>query len=556
MSTRAFVVGWLVVGAACRQVPPAPPPAPSPAPAQTAKPPAPRNIDWPAYNNTLTGERFAAVPGLGPAEIKNLQRVCSYDTRKDTSAQTGPIAIDGTLYLTDDDSVYAVDAATCRERWRHHRAVDPPGMLRNNHGVAFLDGKLVRGYADGRVIAIDARTGRELWSVTLADPRKGESMPAAPIAWNGLVYVGTAGGDMYGVRGRIYALRIGDGHTDWRFDVIPDTPEVLATWPKADTRNLPTGGGLWTSFSLDTQDNVLYASAGNAAPDFMLALRPGKSLYTNAVLAIDARAGTLLAYVQPIGDDEHDHDVAAAPALIATRGGKQLALTAAKDGRAYGIEVHNLRTQPELVVGYHVDTTTRENLDTRLNTKTPVRFCPGTQGGSEWNGAAYSPQLNTAFVGAVDWCTTIRLRPPEKLLAQAKPNAPFTGTDDDQAPFGAMDPPAKWRGWLTAFDADSGQIKWRYQTPAPILAGVTVTEGGVVLAADLKGTLRAFDGTTGDVLWQDRAGNATGGGLIAYAVAGRPYIAVVTGQPSPLWPVDPKATAQVVVYSPTAPTAK
>jgi alcohol dehydrogenase (cytochrome c) len=541
----------MTVVAGCSKLPVKRPPA---APAQPAQPEATRTrtIDWPTYNNTLTGERFSPVQGLTPTSVAGLQRVCAYDTGKDISAQTGPLVLGGTIYFTDDETTYAVDGATCKERWRHTRTVEPKGALRNNHGVAYLEGRLYRGYADGHVLAIDARTGNVVWDVKLADPTRGETIPMAPIAWNGLVFVGNAGGDMFGVTGHVFALAARDGRIAWRFDTVPSSPEVTPTWPLASALNPPTGGAVWTTFSLDPSDGVLYVTTGNAAPDFVLSLRQGKALYTNSVLALDARGGKLLAYVQPIGDDQHDHDVAAAPALITTRSGRHLALTAAKNGIAYGIEARQLRDdQAALVVAYQVETTTRDNLETPLSSTVPVRFCPGTQGGTEWNGPAYNPDLNLAFVGAVDWCTTVKLQPIDQLLGQGKPGMSWSGSDDPKNPFGVMDPPAAWRGWLTAFDADTGAVRWKYQAPAPILAAVTATAGGVVFTGDLAGMLRAFEAATGRVLWEDRAGNAMGGGIVTYAIDDRPYVAAVTGQPSPIWPVDAKRTAQLVIYAPT-----
>jgi alcohol dehydrogenase (cytochrome c) len=202
----------------------------------------------------------------------------------------------------------------------------------NNHGVAYLDGRLFRSSGDGHVFAIEAATGRSLWDVAVANPKAGESLPMAPIAWAGMVFIGNAGADNFGVTGHVYALRAEDGRTVWRMDVVPETGPVRATWLEASPDNPPTGGGTWTSYTLDTATGLLYVPAGNAAPDFVPELRPGPSLYASSVLAIDARTGFVAGYVQPIKADAHGHDVSAAPALVTTRGGTQLALTAARDG--------------------------------------------------------------------------------------------------------------------------------------------------------------------------------------------------------------------------------
>lgn len=505
-------------------------------------------VDWRTYNADLVGDRFSPIPGLSPRVAPSLRRTCAFDTGKPgPGAESGPLVISGILYLTVNETTYAVDAVTCKEKWKYVRTAASGVTLGNNRGIAFLDGRLFRGYTDGHVLALDAASGKVLWDVQIVGQVPGEYISMAPIAANGLVYIGNAGGDTFGVTGHVFALRATDGSTVWRFDVVPSTPDVLATWPEASAQNPPTGGGVWSSFSLEA--GVLYVTTGNAAPDFQIDLRSGKALYTNSLIALDPRTGKLLASAQPVGRDEHDHDLAAGPALITTRGGQHLAVTAGKDGRAYGIQIVTLSNGRELAVKYYAETTTRGSLQNRLPTTQLQRFCPGGQGGTEWNGPAYSPDANLVYVGAVDWCTTLQILTPAQTLAQqGQPGKSFTGGAN--APFGVSDPEGFARGWLTALDADTGKVLWRYLAPAPVLAGVTATSGGLVFMGDLYGFVRAFDARTGTLLWEDHAGNAVAGGLVTYAVAGRPFVAVQTGQPSTGWPVATPQTIQVVVYSP------
>jgi alcohol dehydrogenase (cytochrome c) len=509
------------------------------------------SVDWRTYNGNLAGDRFSPIRSLSPQVAPSLRRTCVFDTGKPSpGAETGPLVINGTLYFTVNETTYAVDAVTCEQRWKHVRVAAPGVTLGVNRGVAFLDGKLFRGYTDGHVLALDAAHGTQLWDMQIVGKIPGEGLDMAPIAANGLVYIGNSGGDIFGVTGHIFALRASDGKIAWQFDTVPKTAEVLATWPEASPQNPPGGGAVWTSFALDA--GVLYVTTGNAEPDFQIDLRSGKTLYTNALIALDAQKGDLLAYVQPVGRDEHDHDVAAGPSLIRTRGGHHLALAAAKNGQAYGIEIVTLRNGRELAVKYFANTTTRGNLEERLSTKRPVRFCPGTSGGTEWNGTAFSPETNLGYVGAADWCTSIQILTPEQTIAQqGKPGMAYTGGADPNALFGTHDPYPFARGWLTAFDADTGAVRWSYMAPEPVVAGVTVTAGGLVFMGDLSGMVRAFDARTGTLLWQDRAGDSTGGGIVAYAVGSRPFVAVVTGQPSGGWPDANPKTIKVVVYSPS-----
>jgi alcohol dehydrogenase (cytochrome c) len=188
-------------------------------------------------------------------------------------------------------------------------------------------------------------------------------------------------------------------------------------------------------------------------------------------------------------------------------------------------------------------TTTRRNVDVPLSRDHPTSFCPGIQGGSEWNGAAFSPSLNTIFTGAVDWCV---------VGAQLK-KTPDRGTPG-QFWFGATKPPSELnapkeeaRGWITAFDAENGAVRWKHQTAKPVLGGVTPTAGDVVFSGDVGGNVFALDAQTGRVLWETSTGQSTGGGIITYSAGDHQRLAVAAGMKSPLWPGSTQSS-RIIVY--------
>lgn len=494
--------------------------------------------DWPVYNGSLQGARYSALAELTPANAANVQRACTFDTGEQMSMQSGPVVVGGVLYLTTDTSTYAIDAATCRQIWHTGHSYQPLTFLKNNHGVAWMDGRLFRVHGGGHAYALDAATGHVLWDVPFR-VSEGEWAPMAPVAWNGMVFVGNAGGDNVGVQGHVHGLDAATGRELWHFDVVPDTGAPRATWPSGPNAAPPTGGGMWSSFTLDPASGILYVPAGNPAPDFMPHLREGANLYANSIIALDARTGRFLDYVQvvPGQDDWHDWDVSATPALIRTRAGTPLLALAGKDGELHGV------TRSPMRITWSVPTTTHANGETRLTHTQPTRFCPGTQGGSEWNGPAYDPRLNLVFTGAVDWCVSIRLVNPDSIPNPLPPD--FTGNAGGG--FGQFDPKEQWKGWITATDPDAGQVRWRYQTHSPVLGGITATAGGVVISSDVEGHLLLLDGASGRVLKEIDTGAPIGGGVITYEAGGHQYIAVAGGTVSPIWPL-PAATSRVTVY--------
>ena len=503
--------------------------APSPASAVAAG-------DWPSYNRTLAGDRFSPLAELNRSNVGRLQQVCAYTLPEVTSLQTGPIVVGGTMYFTTDTISYAVDASTCTEKWKQVRHSASPSALAVHRGFAYMNGRLFRATSDAHALAMDPADGHVIWDRALDVNGPGVSYPMAPIAANGLVFLGNAGGDQVGVTGHVYALDANDGHVVWRFDAVPSTPVVRATWTNP---RLPiSGGAFWTSFTYDEPNGILYVPAGNPAPDFDIELRTGDNLYTNSVIAIDARTGRMLGYNQLVKRDMHDWDVDSPPALVTTRSGRAIVASANKDGllsildrsRLNGATARNAGDLGStLVLLSQSPTTTRMNTDAMLSRDTTTTFCPGFQGGAEWNGAAYSPQTNSIYTGAVDWCMRVR-------LMKDTVNIPTTGGWLGNENTDVQTPVENARGWLTSFDAETGAVRWKFQAPRPILAGVTPTAGGLVFTADMGGTLYAFDAASGEKLWQTDTGQSTGGGVITYIAGGRQLLGVASGMKSVVWP--------------------
>jgi PQQ-dependent dehydrogenase (methanol/ethanol family) len=495
--------------------------------------------DWANYNRTLEGNRGSPLADIDTSNVGRLRPLCAFELGERAAFESGLVVVAGTMYLTTAQRTYAVDAANCTLRWKYTYQYHPhPDFdLKVNRGVAYADGRLFRGSNDGRLYALDARTGEVLWNVVAGDVKRGETFPAAPIAWGGLVFIGNAGGDNFGVTGRMMAFDAETGGRVWSFDLMPEFGEASRTWPPATEVIPKAGGATWTSYALDTLAGSVFLSTGNAAPDFLDQVRPGTNLYTYSVVELDARLGTLKSSRQLLERDNHDWDMAAAPSLITTARGQRLIVQGGKDGYLYAI---NRKTG---AVRYRTPVTQIHNVEAPL-TANGTRFCPGVNGGVEWNGPTYSAESDALFVNAIDWCTTVRIAPGAKL--KGKMGLPWTGSSELRHPFGVQD--SSWAGWLTAVDAESGAIRWRYRSPTPLVAGITSTAGGLVFTGDLRGDFMAFDARTGTIRWNYPTGRPIGGGVVTYRAAGKQLVAVAAGMHAPVtWKLE-SPPAKVVVF--------
>jgi alcohol dehydrogenase (cytochrome c) len=497
--------------------------------------------DWPSYNRTDTAERYAELAEINARNVQKLKVLCTFDIGGMVNFQSGLIKVGGLLYGTTETDTFAIDPSSCKQAWRVHEEVQSTASIKVNRGVAYEEGRLFRGTPDGRVLAYDARNGKRLWEARIADDKKDETVPAAPVVWNGLVLVGNAGGDIKGVKGRMYALDARDGKIVWERFLVPTDPQDAKAKGWNNSPEVPvTGGATWTTYTLDSQRGLLYVPSGNPAPDFDRSLRAGSNLYTSAVVVLDAKTGAIRTHFPITPADFHDYDVAAAPALFTTKSGKHLLAVAPKDGHLRGFDLSNGRKL------YETPVTRIENRDTPLGAQ-PVHFCPGPGGGVEWNGPAYDPDHNLIFTGAVEWCTTVVLGPAEETR-RVPFFKPWVGTpvNKPEELFGKIDPQSTWAGWIYATDADSGRVAWKFKAPHPILSGITPTAGDLVFVGDLGGTLYAFDSASGRTLWSKKIGGALGGGVITYLDNKAQRIAVATGMTSKQWPVE-QTTAKVVV---------
>ena len=498
--------------------------------------------DWPSYNRTLTSDRYSQLSQINTKNVGKLKVVCTYDVDQFAAFESGLIMVDNALIGTTEFDIFSLNPNTCAENWRTHEDYSP-ALLPANRGAAYLDGMLFRGTQDGRVLAYDFKTGKRIWATTIADPKHGESVPSAPIAYDGLVYIGNAGGDFKGGKGHMFALDAKTGKIVWEFFLVPKvegdtvrgplgaTPLDASNWKNPS--GIPiSGGGTWTSYTLDPKTGQLYVPGGNPAPDFVIGVREGNNSFSDSVVVLDAKTGDYKSHFEIVKKDWHDWDVSNPPILIQTVGGKQLMAVAPKDGHLYGFDLAN---NSQL---YRVPMTQIEDVAAALEPGTDVHFCPGPVGGAEWNSPSFDPRTNLIMIGEVDWCDTVTLQSVDKLrsIAVGQPWVGMAALNPFNM-FGKEDrTEGHWAGWLHAADADTGVWKWRVKSNYPIIGATTPTAGGVVFFGDIGGNFYALDSTTGEKLWHQDLGGAIAGGIITYTANGAQRIAVASGFTMIAWP--------------------
>ena len=489
--------------------------------------------NWLYASKDYSGARFVELAQITPKNAGQMRATCIFRSNTAGSTQTNPLVYKGVMYLTIDKATVAIDAATCRERWTYNWDQKGSVISPANRGVALKDGRLVRGTADGYLIALDMGKGTLLWSQKIADAKTSQYLSMPPLIYEDLVIYGPAGAD-WGAKNWIGAFKLSTGEQVWRFNLIPDTGEPGAeTWPSQAARE-HGGGSLWTPLSLDVKKGVLYVPVGNPAPDFYPDARPGTNLYTNSAVALDVKTGKLLWYKQFGPNDANDRDLSqVSPLFSATVKGKprNLLTVSGKDGllRMVDRDSHD--------VLYELPITTRTDFD-KVPAVGGVHGCPGLLGGMEWNGPAYSPPTKTLYVATVDWCGTFTKndKPPE-----------FTEHAHYYGGAVTPDPREQARGWLQAIDAATGTVRWKKQWPTPLVAGVTATSGGMLFTGDLNNDFLAIDASNGKTLYHFNTGGTVGGGVISYEIAGKQYVATTSGVVSGFF--GGSGTSAIIIFS-------
>ncbi|WP_407169290.1 methanol/ethanol family PQQ-dependent dehydrogenase [Bradyrhizobium sp. ORS 111] len=479
-------------------------------------------------------QRFSTLNQINKETIKNLVPVWNYSLNDDRSEESQPLVYQGVIYLTTHNATIAVEAKTGKQIWKskvEYPAETPRivccGII--NRGAALYDGKVFRTTLDANVIALDAKTGKELWRQKAADIKEGYSMTVAPLVADGVVITGISGAE-FGTRGFIDGWDPATGKRLWRTYSIPTPDEPGGDTWKGDTWKLG-GGSTWITGSYDPELNTVYWGIGNPGP-FNAAVRPGDNLYTCSVLALDPKTGKIKWHYQFSPNNPFDYDSVAEMVLADMNvEGKptKVLMDANRNGFFYVLDRTNgklLAANPYVKVNWAtgIDMKTGRPIETDVAKDArdgkKVTVYPSILGGKNWEPMSYNPQTGLAYANTLAFGGRYKAEP-----VTFKQGEWYLGMD--------LTDPWEWgdgpRGHLKAIDPLTGKAKWEAPSDIPRFSGVLSTAGGVVFTGALTGEFEAFDAENGKKLWQFQTGSGIEGQPVTWQQDGVQYVAVTSG---------------------------
>jgi PQQ-dependent dehydrogenase (methanol/ethanol family) len=490
----------------------------------------PKEGDWPTYNGTLDGNRNSSLSEVNLSNVAKLQLQWTFPIPFN-GLETTPVVVDGVMYATGNNQVYALSGKTGREIWRYERpkttgsTIAGDAAIGVNRGVAVLGDRIFYLTDDAHLIALHRLTGALLWDIDTPEGAQGlYGGTSAPLVVGDLVITGVSGGDN-GIRGYVAAYKAATGELAWKLFSIPGPED---TGPAADTWKgsaLALGGGAtWLTGSADTEANVLYWAVGNPHPDTDGDERIGSNLYTNSDLAIDVKTGKMLWYYQFTPHDLHDWDANEPIVLVDAKWNGQdrkLLLHANRNGFLYVLD--RTTGKPELAAkmvnkltwasGISAETWTPQLLPANETTVQGTVTCPAVRGATNWYSTAYNSATRLYYVMTVEDCT---------VYVKAE-DAGYRRYNNP------ADPPQKI---LRAFDIETGKVVWQIILPGPLqsnYSGVLSTLGGLLFFGESSGGFAAVDAGTGKYLWNFETNHAIRASPMTYAIGGRQYIAIASG---------------------------
>jgi alcohol dehydrogenase (cytochrome c) len=497
--------------------------------------------NWLTYAGSYKSWRYSALDQIRIGNARNLELKWIYQLDAIDKFEATPLVVDGVMYFTQPPSdVIAVDGKTGRAFWTYrYRLAGNVSVCcgRVNRGLAILGDTLFLAALDGNLVALDAKTGKEVWKTRVVDPSLGYSLTMAPLVVKDKVILGPAGGE-FGIRGFVAAFDARTGKEVWRFQTIPGPGEAgHETWAGDAWQH--GGGPVWLTGSYDPELNLIIQGVGNPSPDWNPTVRPGDNLYASSVIALDADTGKLKWRYQFVPNDSWDWDAMQTPVMVDAEWQGQprkLLCWANRNGVFYVLDRTNgkfLLGKPFVKVTWLAgfDENGRPKLEPNsVPTAEGTLVYPGVQGGTNWYAPSYSPRTGLFYLSV--WADYYSVY--QEGEAEYVPGRRFNGGNIRQPlAYGRNTTllPNETQGYgaLKALDPKTGEMVWQVKFADLTEGGVLATAGDVVFTGNREGYFHAFDARDGKVLWKVSLGGYIAAGPVSYAVEGKQYVAVAAG---------------------------
>ncbi|MGG3560724.1 PQQ-dependent dehydrogenase, methanol/ethanol family [Neobacillus rhizosphaerae] len=517
--------------------------------------------NWITNGGSTFNQRFSTLNEINTTNVKNLKGkwVTHLGSGQEFkySGEASPIVYNGVMYIiTGADEVSALDVKTGENLWIYKPKIDDLTTVCcgwTSRGVAIGDGLVYVGLLDAKLVALDQKTGKEVWSTVVDDWKKGYTITSAPLYYNGKIYTGISGGE-YGTRGRVTAFDAKSGKELWRFYTIPGPGETgHETWPSDNDSWKRGGAPVWQTPAVDPETGLLYFSTGNAGPDLDGNVRSGDNLFAASIVAIDAETGKYKWHFQEVHHDIWDLDAPNPVILFDVEIDGEMRKGLAQAGKTGWVYILD-RTNGKPLIGIDEVPVPQDKRQATAPTQPipkgdafvpqevtkealakdapkyegkfgkifdpfweePLLLKPAAAGGANWPPSAYNPDTGYFYVVATDQYQLFT-RSEEKFKEGSMYLGSIIAPVDD----------SPRRGTVTAIDVKTNKIAWQKVWDDSAYSGVLTTKGGLVFVGHNDGRLIAYDAKTGDQVWEFKTDAGVNAAPIAYEVDGKQYISVL-----------------------------
>jgi len=472
--------------------------------------------NWVLTGRTYDNQRYSPLTQVDASNVTSLHLVGIAQTGMTASFETTPIVVNGVMYITTPTvdnkmKIMALDATNGRRIWDTTYNLGAFQICCGpvNRGPAVGYGMVYALTLDDKLLALDAKTGALRWQSTVADPSVGYSETMTPQVYDGMVIVGSAGGE-WPIRGFVAAYDAKNGKQRWRWDSTDPKTYAGDSWKRG-------GGMVWTTPAIDPALGLVIFCTGNPNPDLNGTYRKGDNRWSDSIVALDVHTGKLKWGYQEIKHDVWDYDAVSNVVLFDVHVNGQTIPAAGEAGKVGWFYILD-RRNGKLIRRSDPYVRMTPNMFSQPTHKGPVML-PGANGGAEWSPPAYSPETHYVYVLAMDQLMRFTTNPEAYQKGRIRLGSAFSNIE----PHGIQD------GRFVAIDTETGKLAWTYMTPEPLIGGALATGGNLVFFGEGNGWFDALDAKAGKLLWRYNLGAGVNAPPVTYEVNGQQYVAVAAG---------------------------